>query len=74
MRTVGVEIALADFALLVDEIDFQHGFLALADFYVADIDVLDDAAAAVVGLDADHTVEFRAVHLAVLHEEIAEAA
>ena len=51
------EAAVADFSLLVYEIDFEDGLLALADLYVADKDVFDDTAAAGVGLDAYDAVE-----------------
>jgi len=51
------EAAVADFALLVYEIDFEDGFLALAYLYVAYEDVFDDTAAAGVGLDAYDAIE-----------------
>ncbi len=68
------EAAVADFSLLVYEIDFEDGLLALADLYVADKDVFDDTAAAGVGLDAYDAVEEGRVHDAVFYEEVFEAA
>ena len=64
------EIAVAKFFVFVLEVDTQHGFAALSDLDVAYINILDDAAATVAGLDANHAVEVGAVHFAVLHEKI----
>ena len=68
------EAAVADFALLVYEIDFEDGFLALAYLYVAYEDVFDDTAAAGVGLDAYDAIEEGRVHDAVFYEEVFESA
>ncbi len=70
----GGEAAVALLALLVDQIDFEHGLVALAHLDVAHEDVLDDAAAARVGLDADHAVKLGRVHDAVLDKEVLESA
>ena len=66
----GVESAAAHLARLVVGVDFQYGFLALPHGDVAHVDILDDAATARVGLDAQHAVERRRVHLAVLGIDI----
>lgn len=66
--------ALALLVRLVVEVDAEDGFAALADGDVADKDILDDAAAAGVGLDADDAVEVRRIHDAILDVEIAIAA
>lgn len=59
---------------LIDKIDFQYGLLALSDFHVAHINVLDHASAASVGLDTDHSIQFGAIHHAVLKKEIFKTA
>lgn len=69
----GVVAALALLVRFVVEVDAEDGFAALADGDVADKDILDDASAAGVGLDADDTVEVRRIHDAILDVEVAVA-
>ena len=69
----GVEATAAHLTGLVVGIDFQHGLLALANGDVTHVDVLNDAATARVGLDAQHTVQVGRVHLAVLGIDILAA-
>ncbi len=64
------EIPPAVFLRLVHKVDLQHGFFALPDPDIADIDILYNSAAAIRSLDPDHPQEFRAVHLAILNKEI----
>ena len=66
----GIESTTANLAWLVVSIDFQHRLATLTDGDVAHVDVLDDAATARVGLDAQHTVQRGRVHLAVLGIDI----
>ena len=61
-----LEATVAQLSWLVVEVDFQDGFLALAHGDVAHIDVLDESATAVVGLDAEDALQVRGVHHAVL--------
>src|SRR5207249_3332246 len=46
----------------------------LSRLYIAHVHVLDHAAAHGVGLDAQHAVQMRAVHLAILRENVADVA
>ena len=69
----GVESATAHLARLVVGVDFQYSLLALSYGDVAHVDVLDDATATGVGLDAQHTVQRGRVHLAVLDIHILTA-
>ena len=64
----------ADFVVLIVEVDFQHRLATLSHLDVAGIDILDDTAAAGVGLDAHHAVETGAVHLVVLGKHVAASA
>ena len=66
----GVETATANLAGLVVGVDFQDGLLALSYSDIAHVDVLNDTAAARVGLDTEHTVQIGRVHLAVLSKDI----
>src|SRR5450756_985120 len=61
-------------ALLVIEIDVDGGCRHLAALHVAHVDVLDHAAADRVVLEAQHAVQVRAVHLAILREHVADVA
>ena len=70
----GIEATAAHFLRLIVGVDFQHGLLALSHFHVPEIDVLDDAAAARVGLDAQHAVQVRRVHLAIFYKHVLAAA
>ncbi len=68
------ETAAADFFRLIVEVDLEYRLSALSHLDVAGVDVLDDASAACVGLDADDAVEIGAVHRAVLCIEVAASA
>ncbi len=64
------KIPRAVFPGFVSKINQQYGFAALADIDIADIYILDNTAAAVIGLYPDNPVQRRAVHLTILHEKI----
>jgi len=54
-------------------LDLQHSLTALSYLDVAHVDILNDAASTVVGLDAQHTLEIGRVHHAILGEDILTA-
>ena len=64
------ETTVAYLLRLVVEVDFQDSLLALSHGDVAHVDVLDDTATAVVGLDAEDAFEVRRVHHAVFSKDI----
>ena len=66
--------ALCLLVRLIREVDAHHGLTALADGNIADIDILGDTSAAGIGLDAEHAVEIRRVHLTVLSKDILHSA
>ena len=70
----GIESAAAHLLRLVVGVYLQHSLLALSHFYVAEVDVLDDAATTRVCLDAEHALKVGRVHLAVLYEHILASA
>src|SRR6188474_791946 len=65
---------LAAVPFLVEEVRGHDRFGHLAHGHVAHVDVLDDAAADRVGLEAERPVEPGAVHAAALDEDVAGAA
>lgn len=65
--------ALALLVRFVIEVNAKDGFAALADGDVADKDILDDATAAGISLDADDTIEVRRIHDTILDVEVAVA-
>ena len=71
-RSTGVKLAVV--AFLVEEVGGDDRLGDLADGDVAHGDVLDHAAARGVVLEAQRAVEPRAVHAALLGEDVARAA
>lgn len=65
---------LAILLWLIEKVDLEHTLVAVAHNDVAHPYVLNDAASAVAGLDADYTVQLGAVHVAILNPEVLEAA
>src|SRR5450756_360052 len=61
-------------AFLVVEFDVDGGCRHPAALHVAHVDMLDHAAAHGVVLEAQHAVQVRAVHLAILREHVADIA
>ena len=59
---------------LIEQVNLEHTLVTYAHVYVANPHVLYYAATAVASLDADHTIQFGAIHIAVLDPEVAEAA
>src|SRR5215213_5823828 len=59
---------------VVEQVNRENGFGDAADLDVAHEDVFEDAAADGVRLEAQRAVEVRAVHLAVLDEDVAAVA
>ena len=66
----GVETTAANLFGLIIGIDLEYSFLTLAHGDIAHVDVLNDTTTAGVSLDAEHAVEVRRVHLAVLCKHI----
>ena len=62
--------ALCLLVRLIREVDAHHSLTALADGNIADIDILGDTSTAGIGLDTEHAVEIRRVHLTVLSKDI----
>ena len=60
--------------VLVVEVDLDDGLAALSHLDVAQVDVLNDAASAAVGLDAQYAVQVGRVHHAVVGVDILAAA
>jgi len=66
----GIKATITCLLRLIVEIDFQYGLSALSYFDIAHVDVLDNAAPAVVGLDTEDTVQVGRVHHAVFGIDI----
>ena len=69
----GIETTTADLLGFIVGIDFQYGLLTLAHGDVAHVDVLNHATTTRIGLDAQHTVQIRRVHLTVLSIDVLTA-
>ena len=69
----GIETTTANLARFIVGVELEHSLTALPDGNVAHVDILNDATAARVGLDAKHAVQGRRVHLAVLSIDILTA-
>ena len=70
----GIVATTANLVVLIVQVDFQHTLAALAHRDILHEDILDDAASARVGLDAQHTVQIGRVHHAVVGKDILRAA
>ncbi len=68
-----IEASKASLTGLIVEVDLQHSLTALSYLDVAHVDVLNDAASAIVGLDAQYALEIGRVHHAILGEDILTA-
>ena len=66
----GVVASAADLIVLIVKVDLQHTLLADAYLDITHVDVLDDTATAAVGLDAQHTLQFRRIHHTVVGIDI----
>ena len=66
----GIVAATADFIVLVVEVDLQHRLLADAHLDIFHIDVLDDATATGIGLDAQYAFQVGGVHHTVVGKDI----
>ena len=62
----GIVAATADFIMLVVEVDFQYRLFADTHLHILHVDVLNDAPATGVGLDAQYTLQLRGVHHTVV--------
>ena len=69
-----VETSAADFVVLVVEVNLDDSLAALSHLDVAHVDVLDDAAATGVCLDAQHAVQIGRIHHAVVGKDVLAAA
>lgn len=58
---------------LIIEVDTEHGLFADSDSNIADKDVLDNTRTAIIGFDADDTLQMRRIHLAVLDIKVSIA-
>ena len=67
------ESALGLLAWLIHEVDAQHSLAASSHLNVTHEDILRYAAATGVGLDAQHAVKVRGVHLTVLGKDVLHA-
>ena len=68
------ETTVANFLRLVIEVDFYYSFATLTYLDTAHVDVLNQSATAIIGLDAEDTVQMRRVHLAVFSVDILASA
>ena len=66
----GIVTTTADFVVLVVKIDFQNRLLADTHLHIFHIDILNDATATGIGLDAQHTLQFWGVHDTVMGKDI----
>ena len=67
----GVVAPAANLVVLVVEVDFQYALLAHAHLNITHVDVLNDATAAGVGLDAHDAIQVGRVHHVVLRIDVA---